>query len=138
MTPDQIRAAIAADPALQAMQADGNCEGIARALTAALPPVALPAEVGVGTVLEVLGLAAGNALLDVLRDPSGDFRHVAPLLEQGRLRLDLPMTAQVLGFLVPAVLTAAQRDGLLARVQTAPAPVIRWEAVKAAIAEQGA
>ena len=49
----------------------------------------VPTEIGNGTVLETLGLAVGNALLDVLYN-APDFRYVKPLLEQGRLRIDAP------------------------------------------------
>jgi hypothetical protein len=75
----------------------------------------VPTEVGTGTILEVLGLDAGNALLDVIyNDPK--FRYVKPLVEQGRLRLDLPLTAATMGALAQAgVITLAQAESLLAR-----------------------
>ena len=58
-------------------------------ITDALPPVIewRHTEVGNGTILEVLGLVVGNALLDVLYTVP-DFRYVKPLLDQGRLRID--------------------------------------------------
>jgi len=60
-----------------------------QAIADALPPVItlVPTEIGNGTVLEVLGLTVGNALLDVLYT-TADFRYVKPLLDQGRLRID--------------------------------------------------
>jgi hypothetical protein len=74
----------------------------------------VPTEVGNGTILEVLGLATGNALLDVMYGNS-DFRHVKPLLEQGRLRLDSPLTRAALDSLVGFVLTEAQAEALKAK-----------------------
>ncbi|NBV95814.1 MAG: hypothetical protein EBR90_03370, partial [Actinobacteria bacterium] len=41
-------------------------------------------EIGNGKILETIGLAAGNALLDAIY-ATPDFKYVVPLLEQGRL-----------------------------------------------------
>lgn len=68
-------------------------------------------EVGNGTILETIGLTAGNALLDVLNG-APDFRYVKPLLEQGRLRIDSAMVRATLDTLVPAVITAEQAAAL--------------------------
>lgn len=133
MTHDEIRAAIAADPALQAMQADGNLQGIATALTATLPPVKLPTEIGPGTVLELLGMDGGNAFLDMI-DSVPAFRHVKKLVDRSALRLDLPATeAQLLQMVADNVLPQAAANALLTRVQTTPAAAISWEQVHAAI-----
>ena len=70
-------------------------------------------EIGNGVVLEILGLEAGNAFLDVINN-APDFRHVKPLLEQGRLRIASPLVQAALGSMVPAVLTAAQANALQA------------------------
>jgi hypothetical protein len=70
-------------------------------------------EIGNGLVLEVLGLDAGNAFLDMINSVA-DFRHVRPLLEQGRLRIGSPLVKATLAGMVPAVLTAAQAKALLA------------------------
>lgn len=86
-----------------------------------------PTEVGNGTVLEALGLEVGNALLDVLlsTNPASPYRHVRPLLEQGRLRLDLAPAQMALGSLIgveiaPGVtFTAEHVAALIARTRTA-------------------
>ncbi len=76
-------------------------------IAAALPPVSrlVPTEIGNGTVLETLGLAVGNALLDVLYN-APDFRYVKPLLEQGRLRIDAPSARAALDGIAAAGIAA--------------------------------
>lgn len=73
-------------------------------IAAALPPAVqlVPTEIGNGTVLATLGLALGNALLDVLYTVP-DFRYVKPLLEQGRLRIDQPAPRMAIDGLVGVV-----------------------------------
>lgn len=78
-------------------------------------------EIGNGSILETIGLAAGNALLDVI-NTAPDFRYVRPLLEQGRLRVDSVLVRATLDSLVPAVLTLAQADALKA-LAAVPDPV---------------
>lgn len=70
-------------------------------------------EIGNGTILEVLGLQAGNALLDVINTVP-DFRHVRPLVEQGRLAIASPLVQATVQSMVPSVLTQAQADALCA------------------------
>lgn len=88
-------------------------------IAAALPPVSrlVPTEIGNGTVLETLGLAVGNALLDVLYN-APDFRYVKPLLEQGRLRIDAPPARAALDGIAAAGIAAgfgaAQAEALKA------------------------
>jgi len=73
----------------------------------------VPTEIGNGVILETMGLVAGNTLLDAI-NAVPDFRHVKPLLEQGRLRVDSALVRATLDSLVPAVLTQAQADALKA------------------------
>ena len=114
MTPDEIRAAISADPALQALVPD--TQAIADALSAGRTRWK-PTDIGVGTVIEVLGLAAANPVLDALY-AAPDYRHVKPLLDQGRLRLDAVAQAGMLQPLVTGgLLTQAQLDALVARAK---------------------
>lgn len=70
--------------------------------------------IGNGAVLEALGLDAGNAFLDVIyANPA--FRHIRPLLEQGRLIAGAQIVRTAIQGMVPAgVLTQAQADKLLA------------------------
>lgn len=111
MTPDEIRAAIAADPALQALVPD--TQAIADALSVGRTRY-VETQIGVGTIIEVLGLATANAVLDVVYS-APDYRHVKPLLDQGRLRLDSAFVRSALQSMVPALLTQEQRDALVAR-----------------------
>lgn len=123
MTADEIRAAIAADPALQALVPD--TQAIADALSVGCTRWK-HTEIGAGTIIEVLGLAAANPVLDALY-ASPDYRHVKPLLDQGRLRLDVVAQAGMLQPLVTGeLLTQAQLDALVARAKE-PAPVDEYD-----------
>jgi len=114
MTPQEIRDAIEASPELQALKNDDVA--ISAALSVGRTKV-VPTEIGNGTILEAIGLTAGNALLDVL-NTAPDFRHVKPLIEQGRLRLDSPLVIGTLGALVASgVLTQENADVLAARAR---------------------
>ena len=116
MTAEEIRAAIAADPALQALVPD--TQAIAAALSVGRTRY-VETQIGVGTIIEVLGLAAANPVLDALYT-SPDYRHVKPLLDQGRLRLDVVAQAGMLQPLVTGgLLTQAQLDALIARAEEA-------------------
>lgn len=86
-------------------------------------------EVGHGTVLETIGLAAGNAFLDAIHG-SPDFRHVKPLLEQGRLIVSSPLVVATIQAMVPGVITQADADKLLA-LAVVPAPVTTQEVIAA-------
>ena len=115
MTHDEIRAAISADPDLQALVPD--TEAIAAALSAGRVRY-IETHIGVGTIIEALGLATANAVLDVIYT-APDYRHVKPLLDQGRLRLDSAFVRDALQSMVPSLLTQTQRDALVARAQVA-------------------
>lgn len=115
MTTQEIKDAIAASAELQAMATAGNTQGIADVLSVGRKKK-VPTEVGNGTILEVLGFAKGNALLDVINN-TPDFRYVKPLVEQGRLRLDAALTVGALMSMVPAILTAQDVANLVARAE---------------------
>jgi len=119
MTPEQIRDAITASPELQALVPDTV------ALAAALSVGRThwkPTDIGKGTIIQQLGLATANNVIDaVLGTP--DYRHVKELLEQGRLRLDVVAQAGLLQPLVTAgIMTQGQLDALTA-VAKEPDPV---------------
>ena len=85
-----------------------------------------------------------NALLDVLlsTEPSSPYRHVRPLLEQGRLRLDMAPAQMALGSLVGqqiaagVIFTQQHVDALVARTRVAD--LITHTQVGAALAQGGA
>lgn len=133
MTSQEIRDAIDASPALQALVPDTV------ALSAALSEgrtKLVPTEIGNGTILETIGLTAGNALLDVI-NTAPDFRHVKPLIEQGRLRLDSALVLGTLQSLVAAtVITQAHADALIARATEAD-PVSEFEVRQSIFADDG-
>ena len=135
MTPQEIRDAVAANPALQAHWAAGNAQAIADHFSATRTKLA-SYEAGKGDVLNVLGLTVGNALLDVI-DAAPEFRHAKHLLADGRLRLDMPLTLATLNALAGQQIAAgitfeqAHADAILALARV-PDP-INHEAVTAAL-----
>ena len=74
-------------------------------------------EIGNGSILNTIGIAAGNRLLDVINTVA-DYRYVKPLVDQGRLLIGSPLVqATVQNFTTVAggsVLTQAQADALCA------------------------
>lgn len=109
-----LKAYILAEPAFAQWVTDGTDSLIAIEINKRTVPGYKETEIGVGTILETIGLAAGNALLDAIK-ATPDFRHVWPLIEQGRLRLDSPVTFGALDQLVAAnVITQANADTLKA------------------------
>jgi len=117
MTPEQqvaLRAAARANPACAKPLADKDLVELARILsTGRTRPTAR--EIGNGTVLEVLGIEAGNKLLDHIQaDPA--MRYVRPLLEQGRLKIGSPVAQAALqSYVQPGdVLTQSDADKLCA------------------------
>lgn len=74
-------------------------------------------EIGKGTILETIGLAAGNAFLDVI-DNVADFRHVKGLVAEGRLIVSSPLVIDTIRSFVPAALTQEAANALLALAVT--------------------
>lgn len=86
-------------------------------------------EIGNGTILETIGLTHGNSFLDVIyTDPQ--FRHVRPLLEQGRLIAGSPLVSATIQGMVPTVIPQQAAD-LLLSLTTESSPVSVSEVVKA-------
>lgn len=79
-------------------------------------------EIGNGTILELVGLTYGNALLDVIYT-SPDFRYVKPMLEQGRLIAGSPLVVNsIKAFNAMGLLPEAQTKAILS-ITTEPNPV---------------
>lgn len=86
-------------------------------------------EIGNGTILETIGLDYGNAMLDVIYT-APSFRHVKPLLEQGRLIVGSPLVVATVQGMVPAVMPQVVADLLLALTKE-PAAVSVQEIIQA-------
>lgn len=96
----------------EALIATKDCVEIAKAMSVGVSKPNTK-EIGNGTVLAVLGIQAGNALLDEINtNPS--YRYVKPLVEQGRLLIGSDLVQQVLQSMVPSILTQVQADTLCA------------------------
>ena len=93
-------------------------------------------EIGNGTILEVLGLTVGNALLDVVNSVP-DFRHVKPLVEQGRLTVGSALVQSTVQALVPmGVLKQSEADALCA-LGFDPDPVTALQVNQALVSDDG-
>jgi len=91
----------------------------------------VPFEIGAGGILATLGLERGNALLDAIQSTPG-FRHVWPMIEQGRLDLSSPLVEEALSSLVSAEVITIEEKLALMNLCTRPVAVSE-EAVKRAI-----
>lgn len=123
MTREEITTLIKETPSLMSLVPDtaAIAEEICRTKTKYVPT-----EIGVGTILEVLGVSAGNSLLDILYS-SQDFRYVKPLLEQGRLRLDSAFVVSTIEqFVTAGILTEDQKESLLSTARQ-PETVTEFE-----------
>lgn len=107
-----LRDDILADPACATALAARDCVEMARIRSIGRTR-ANTREIGNGTILEVLGIASGNALLDVING-NADFRYVKPLVEQGRLLIGSALVQATVQSMVPTVLTQGQGDALCA------------------------
>lgn len=92
-------------------------------------------EIGNGTILETIGLQYGNAMLDVLYN-APDFRHVKPLLEQGRLIIGSPLVVATVQSMVPSIMPQQVADMLLS-LTTEPHPITEYDVRKALYADNG-
>lgn len=115
MTPEQqaaLRELARANPACATPLAERDLGKLAEILSIGRTRAATR-EIGNGTVLDVLGLVAGNKLLDHIAT-APELRHVKPLLEQGRLMIGAPGAQQVLQSFVTLddVLSQADADKL--------------------------
>lgn len=117
MTPAQqeaLRAQARAMPACAQALAGRDLDALARILSLSrIRPSAR--EIGNGTILEMLGVEAGNRLLDHIAG-ADELRHVRPLLEQGRLMIGAQLVQAALQSYVrlDGVLTQADADALCA------------------------
>lgn len=110
MTVDAIRSAISSDEQLMALIPD--TQAIADELSGR-ETYKVPFEIGAGGILATLGFERGNALLDAIQSTPG-FRHVWPMIEQGRLDLSSPLVEVGLAMLVQSeVISSSEMQQLL-------------------------
>lgn len=110
MTVDEIRNAISSDEQLKALIPD--TQAIADELSGR-ETYKVPFEIGAGGILATLGLERGNVLLDAIQSTPG-FRHVWPMIEQGRLDLSSQLVEAGLDMLVQSeVISSSEMQQLL-------------------------
>jgi hypothetical protein len=100
MSPEEIRAAFAANSALAQMIP--NWDGIAGILSEGRTKF-VSAMAGKGDVITTIGFSTGNAFCDAV-DANPSFRHVKHLLEAGRMDVGLPLTRGMIQSMVGAEL----------------------------------
>ncbi|OQB10827.1 MAG: hypothetical protein BWY21_00134 [Parcubacteria group bacterium ADurb.Bin216] len=97
-------------------------------------------EIGIGTILEVLGLQVGNALLDAIY-ANAMFKYVKPLLEQGRLIINSPIVqgtlASLIGQQLSAEVTFTQEHADALNVLSVGPDLVTWTQCQEAV-EKGA
>ena len=123
MTKEEIISLIQSTPTLMALVPDTKAiaEEISKDRTKLVKT-----EIGVGTILEVLGVQSGNTLLDIIYNDT-NFRHVKPLIDQGRLRLDSPFVISFIEqFTQAGLLTVEQKNALLSKAKE-PDPVSEFD-----------
>lgn len=109
-----LREDIIADPACAAAYAVRDCAELARIRTAAVVRTQPNnREIGNGTILATIGVAAGNKLLDEINN-NALYRYVKPLVEQGRLLIGSPLVVGTLQSMVPAFISQAEANSLTA------------------------
>lgn len=95
-----------------------------------------PTRIGEGKILEVLGLAAGNAFLDVI-DNVPDFRHVKKIVARGDFDMSTAVSQAGVDGMVPVgVLTQEQAD-LLKALGMTPDPISEFDVRRTLYAEDG-
>lgn len=148
MTPEQIRAAIVANPTLLAMAQAPNpdTQTIADMLAAAQPPQPVHTEIGNGTILAQLaplgasGSMSGGVFLDTLvaiGQVDRDVYWTMDLIKQGRLRIDLEATRLGLQKLATAQPSLAPAVSELLKLGVVPAQVNEMDVRRAIFADDG-
>lgn len=91
---DELRARAHANPACAGALAARDCAALATLLSVGRV-CSSEREIGYGTILEVIGIDAGNKLIDFIKaEPA--MRHVTKLLEQGWLRIGSDLVQNIL------------------------------------------
>jgi hypothetical protein len=83
-----------------------NDAAVATYLSGLRPKKLAPTEIGNGSILDTMGLAVGNALLDAIHG-NASYKYVVTLLDQGRLRLDSALVQGTLTAMVGQPLSTA-------------------------------
>jgi len=137
MTPAQqaeLRQAAHERPDCAAALAAKDCEALAVLLSVGRT-CGNEREVGYGTIIETIGLEAGNQLIDFLK-AAEPMRHVMPLLDQGRLRIGSPLVQSTLQSLVGGPIDQTDADALCA-LGLKPDPLTAREVAEALFHEDG-
>lgn len=116
---------------IEPLLADRNDVAIATILSVGRVKLT-PTEIGVGRILATIGLTAGNLLLDALYAIT-EFRHIKPLIEQGRLDIADPLPRAALDGLVGSIEGFTQAHAAALKALAEQPDPIRYNAVSDAL-----
>lgn len=109
-----LREDILADSACTAALAAKDCAELARIRTLTVGRTQPNSrEIGNGSILATIGVVSGNKLLDEI-NTNPLYRHVKPLVDQGRLLIGSSLVAGTLQSMVPTIISQADASALIA------------------------
>ena len=137
MTPDEIRTAISADPAILALVPD--TQSIAAALSVGRTKVA-PMLGGIGVVMETLGPDVGSAVLDgldALKAVSSPVKWAWVLINRGELDFGSPATRGMIQQLESGGAIPTDAANALLALAEVPDPISEFDVRKAIFNDDG-
>ena len=129
----ELRAKALGDPACAPFIESRDCQKLAELLSVGRTKLN-NVEIGYGTILEVVGIADGNALIRNIKADT-NFEFVVPLMDQGRLRIGSPVAqGAVQSFVARGWITQPQADAIKT-VGRSPDPVTPMDVAAALFTE---
>lgn len=107
-----LREDILADPACATALAARDCAEMARIRSIGRTQPN-KREIGNGSILETIGIVAGNKLLDEI-NTNTIYRYVKPLVDQGRMLIGSALVVSTLQSMVPTIIVQTDADKLVA------------------------
>jgi hypothetical protein len=125
---DEIIAAGVANPTIQGY-IDNQEHGLLAAALSVARTAPRETAIGIGTILDTLGVSAGNSFLDVINSVT-DYRWIKIVVNNGKFDISKPLSQGSVQAMVPDIITQPQADALIA-LGRAPATVGVQEVINA-------